>query len=623
MKSILSFCAILCAVQLFAQNSNDINQSIISEVIFDDQNNMTLSWIPKSSADSYSISYRTAFNDFWKTAATDVTDTFYVFSEPVNDRTEIRIETETGNLATSYMYVGNNYFTADQTEKMLLIVTDSIFNALETLIEDYRAVLGRQFIETELVTVSKIEGVQDVKTKILNSHNVEALDYIFLLGNVPVPYSGNAAIDGHTNDHEGAWVADTYYGELDGTWTDSFVDNESASRDANKNIPGDGKFDNTSIPSNVEIPVGRVDFSRLPKLEQTEIELTERYLLRNIGYRKGEWKGVKRAIIDNNFNLAEGFAQGALKSFHTFLEPDSINYNQFTQCLDQNYLFTFGAGGGSYQSASGIINTDNLVTDSIQSVFMTIFGSYHGDWDIENNLMRAALARGSALTNAWSGRPVWYFHPMAMGETIGRVTLNTQNFSGLTYVSQFGNRWAHTSLLGDPSLKMYYHPEISTPVINSEQVTWEYLANDEEVMAYTVYYQQGDEWILIGDGPREESSIGFAEIPAVDDVRLMIRPVGYIQSRSGSYYNEGIGTSVDVFLVNNEEIDQSIRIFPNPAQDYISISSEKKIGEVVILDMAGRVVKNTNGQSHINISDLTNGAYLLMLDNKQVRFVKQ
>src|SRR6185503_3639869 len=92
---------------------------------------------------------------------------------------------------------------------------------------------------------------------------------VFLFGHVPVPYSGQLNPDGHA-DHVGAWPADVYYGDIDGNWTDNSVNfTQSINTDAADaarltNRPGDGKFDQTQIPSPVELEVGRVDLSNLP-----------------------------------------------------------------------------------------------------------------------------------------------------------------------------------------------------------------------------------------------------------------------------------------------------------------------------------------------------------------------
>ena len=59
---------------------------------------------------------------------------------------------------------------------------------------------------------------------------------LILFGHVPVPYSGDSAIDGHP-DHFGAWPTDVYYGDMDGTWTDS-VNDTGASGTRNDNMPG-------------------------------------------------------------------------------------------------------------------------------------------------------------------------------------------------------------------------------------------------------------------------------------------------------------------------------------------------------------------------------------------------
>jgi hypothetical protein len=44
-------------------------------------------------------------------------------------------------------------------------------------------------------------------------------------------------------------AADVYYADLDGTWTDASVNNTSASSPRNHNVRGDGKFDQSKVPS--------------------------------------------------------------------------------------------------------------------------------------------------------------------------------------------------------------------------------------------------------------------------------------------------------------------------------------------------------------------------------------
>ncbi len=624
MKNLFISCLLVfLGTFLFAQKSNDIKASIITQASFSDDNKLTLSWLPKEGVDGYNLRYRTDLKDNWTTEVVGLVDTFYRFEQIWEGSVEVLVETNGGDFANTYLVAANEYFLADEEEKMLLLVTDSIYDALPDLIEKYRLILQKELISTEIIVVDGSNGsVTQIKDEIVSRYNSKPFEYILILGHVAVPYSGNTAIDGHTPDHMGAWVADGYYGEVDGTWTDETINNVDASREANQNVPGDGKFDQSFFPSEVEIAVGRVDFSSLTKLHESEIELTRRYLQRNMDYRTGKMKVNRRAVIDNNFNLPEGFAQGAIKSFHTFLEPDSINYGEFKQCTEQNYLFTFGAGGGNYQGAGGIINTNQLVGDSIQSIFTTIFGSYFGDWDVANNLLRAALARGSSLISAWSGRPIWYFHPMAMGENVGQILLNAQNNHG-NYYSQFGKQLTHTSLLGDPSLKMDYQESIEEYTIEADHVTWTYSSVGSEELGFTIYYKNEDQWELLGTGMRMENRLDFSEFPDPKPSKVLIRPVRLIKSRSGSYYNEGNGLMLELAISSSEDLSLQDYVYPNPAQDFIYLSNSSEKRRVQVFSSDGKLVLETKESSKINVSQLQPGIYTLNSSKGAQVFVKE
>jgi hypothetical protein len=63
----------------------------------------------------------------------------------------------------------------------------------------------------------------------------------------------------------GAWSADGFYGDMDGTWTDTSVTNTSSSETRIHNVPGDGKLDQNTIPSPLELAVGRVDLRNMQR----------------------------------------------------------------------------------------------------------------------------------------------------------------------------------------------------------------------------------------------------------------------------------------------------------------------------------------------------------------------
>src|SRR5262249_22985188 len=143
---------------------------------------------------------------------------------------------------------------------------------------------------------------------------------VFLLGHIPVPYSGDLAPDGHV-EHMGAWPADLYYGVLDGEWTDANVNDASASDPRNWNVPGDWKFDQSEPTSAVALHVGRVDFAHLPASALSEVELLRQYLRKDHNFRQGRLQAQPRGLIDDNFGLRDGeaFAANGWRNFSALL----------------------------------------------------------------------------------------------------------------------------------------------------------------------------------------------------------------------------------------------------------------------------------------------------------------
>jgi hypothetical protein len=115
----------------------------------------------------------------------------------------------------------------------------------------------------------------------------------------------------------------------------------------NHNVPGDGNFDQDRLPSDIEIAVGRVDFNDLPAFSESEYQLLNKYIEKNIAFRTGKYKPSPKAVIEENLNFPEAFAQSALRSFSVMVGNDSISYGNFDEAFANDHLFAYGAGGGS------------------------------------------------------------------------------------------------------------------------------------------------------------------------------------------------------------------------------------------------------------------------------------
>lgn len=484
------------------------------------------------------------------------------------------------------------------------------------------------------ITVNQSDATATIRTSIQAKYNEDPANthLLSILGHVPVPYSGELNPDGHP-DHIGAWPTDTYYAEMNGTWTDASINNTTSANTKNHNIPGDGKLDQTYLPSNLELEVGRVDLYDLPAFSESEETLLLRYFNKAHLYKTGEIKTQVKALIDDNFtSYTEGFSQNGYRNFSPLVGSSNISKTDYFTQLSYNtsttgtYLWSYGCGGGTYTSAGGIGNTSAFTSDTLSSVFTMLFGSYFGDWNYTNAFLRAPLAQGNTLTNAWAGRPNWHFYHMGMGYHIGYSAMLTQNNSTTYIVSTLGGlaRMVSINLMGDPSLRMHYvKPPSNLVAVNvsgEAQLNW--TASADTVLGYNVYRRHVDSTVfhrvntsLVTATSYTDTTVSLAssQIYYVKAVQLMTTP-------SGTYYNESLGIKDTIFLNvgMDEMVWDDIKLYPNPAQTqcWIELPVALANTNLVVRDASGRVVLQWNTSSskvELDVRSFPAGAYTIQI----------
>ncbi len=547
-----------------AQVTVDLNESVATELVIDDNTGSTyLKWIPDPAATAYTI-YQvedSPFNIIPLATLDGNTDMYEI--DPISDGQSVHYlmeKTLTGPTAEGLIFAGKRVKPQHEIGRVLLIIEESIDTNLSEEIDQLKTDLIMDGWEVEDQIVSSNDFVIGIKADIMAWYNqsYELSQALYLIGNVPVPYSGSTAYDGH-GDHVGAWASDSFYAELDGIWTDSNVNITTSSRPENKNIPGDGKFDQSGIPSLVELEVGRVDFSNLPAFAEDELTLTKKYLDKAHQYKIGEIRHRRRAIVENNFgNFTEGFGQNAWRNYVPMFGADSVSVGDFDVALEnESYLCSYGCGGGTYTSASGIGSTASLyASKSLNTVFLMTFGSYFGDWDSQNNFLRSALGSGDILTNMWAGRPNWATHHMALGRHIGFSTRFSQNMNPSVFDLGFGARGAHMALLGDPSLRLHYvRPvgEIGAAEIDGD-VLVEWSENEEATEGFMLY-RKVDEgpWELIEELYPTNSYEDFCLGPD-NEYFYRVKSIRLEETASGSYYNMSLARETSIYVGVNSDI---------------------------------------------------------------------
>jgi len=405
-----------------------------------------------------------------------------------------------GLSAYGYAHVAINANTVDSRGKILIFVDSTNADALGVeLVRMKNDMRGDGWWPIAFHT-GPSSTVQSIKNQIVTSYNEDPANVkaVLLLGNIPVPYSGNTAWDGHP-DHQGAWPSDAYYADVNGNWTDATVNNITPSRSINHNIPGDGKFDPSYMPSTAELQIGRVDFSNINAVAfgaADQVGLMKRYLDKNHRWRIGDYAVENKALVDDNFGYFSGEAFGSngyRNAYPLVGEANIVETDFFDGTESQTYLLGYGCGGGNYNGAGGVGSSSNFATDSINIVFSNLFGSYFGDWDYEiDPFMPSALAsRGGILTCSWAGRPHWFNQALASGETIGycnRETTNAQFNSA--YPASFGKGGVHAALLGDPTLRAHIlkpATNLTLSNLNCQSVELNWTASADSVSGYHIY----------------------------------------------------------------------------------------------------------------------------------------
>ncbi|MDR3681399.1 MAG: T9SS type A sorting domain-containing protein [Flavipsychrobacter sp.] len=513
-----------------------------------------------------------------------------------------------------YVFAGINVPPIHNRGVLLLLVdsmfTDSCKNELNTLMNDISGD-GWQIVRHDIARTTNDTTIFNTIAKDYATYsNVNAA---LILGHIAVPYSGDLNPDGHAA-HLGAWPADVYYATLGGPWTDNTVFDTSAGFAANKNIPGDGKWDQTLIPSAVQLQISRIDFYNMPVFTKTEVQLMKSYLNKDHQYKMDSLNIIHRALINDNFGAfnGEAFAANGWRNFPPLVGAGNVTALPFIATLnDSSYQWAYGCGGGSFSSASGVGSTTDFTTNNINAIFTMTFGSYFGDWNTPNNFLRAPLCSNvPALTNCWAGRPNWFVHHMALGQNIGYSTMLTQNNSTLYSPPNYAANAIHIALMGDLTLRTDYVKPPANLVIasvagGSAVITWQ-PSPDAGVSGYYIYRADS----LFGNYQLLNTvavSSMFTDSFGISGLKYyMVRPAKLTQTPSGSYYNLGIGikdtATVKLFYhtgVPTIAAPMVVQLYPNPVKDHLNLvinATAASKATIKISNIAGQTLLTSNTQ---------------------------
>lgn len=609
---------------------------------------ITFSWPGDKTCNNYYIYRKTKLADTWGStyATLNASDSVWIDQNvQAGEAYEYYFQKVTGSYITglSYLYAGINLPAVDYRGTVLLLVDESYKFSLQNEIMRLMLDLVGDGWKVKRLYISRTESVTNIREMVKSAWNGDKfITTVFLLGHIPVPYSGIFTLppDGHDathGGHTGAWPADVYYSELTGKWTDNQTDT-TAIRTDNDNLPGDGKFDQIKLPSDPELQIGRVDLYRMPSFSVNDTFLVRRYLDKDHYFRTGLINPARRGLIDDNFASYNLAAQG-WRNFAAMFGDTNIFDNvgkgkdYFPSMKTESYLWSCAAGAGSYGSCSGVGTSSNFLNDSIGTVFTMLTGSYFGDWYYPDNLLRAAIASKSPiLVSFWGGIPQWHLHWMALGECIGYCAKMTQMNDQLYYNGNFNYsyRGTHIDLMGDPTLRMHVvKPPANLKVTGSitRQLRWN--KSPDNITGYHVYrsnYIWGN-FTRLTTSPVTDTFFNDPN-PLTGANVYMVRAIKLETSASGTYFNmsQGIFDTATFSLSSDHEVSKSrdleILVFPNPSTGLFNIRFESKssTARFDIFDPAGKlVISDKTGYLEVksirnyDLSEFGKGVFLIRI----------
>jgi hypothetical protein len=403
-----------------------------------------------------------------------------------------------------------------------------------------------------------------IKGWITNDYNADPTNTkaIYIVGHVSIPYSGWINPDGQFFR---PWPCDGYYGDIDGIWTDSR--SPCCQTNGAYNVPNDGIFDQDTFPTNalgvvgLELGVGRVDFANMPIFganappgvtPKYETDLLKQYLDKTHRYRLKLTSVEARTVVADTTGSKGGIDTTIYPNADrssspvSGLDPSKIIDGDLFYQTNKSYLLALEMGLGGYASIAGIHTSSNLTysANEPQVGFYFLAGSYFGDWNRQDGLLRAALATANyGFGSMYEYQTSWYQEPLGLGETIG---------AGLqwTVANNFNNAQVDIFLLGDPTLRMQITAPASnvtaTPAGSTVSLTW--VPSPEAASQYFVYRStnglSGDFLRLTAD-PLTNPSYTDSSAPSGQNT-YQVRALKALTTGSGSFTNMANGMFITI-----------------------------------------------------------------------------
>lgn len=497
--------------------------------------------------------------------------------------------------STGYTTAVIGYDQSNYRGRMILLIADNIASGLSARVTELKKDLTGDGWLVQQLTVPKAYGwdsgdtVVGIRTQIQNIYSSAPANdkpkQLFILGHVPLPRAG---LGGQTPDdhmqNAGARGADTYYADVDGVYTDAGTYNPGGlSSPYAVNVPGDFKWDQDNIPSELEMAFGRIDFRDIASYANTELALTDQYLARLHHYKQadaGFYMGSKTGFFFGYDNSNDG-------SYRS-LPPMSgaANVYQNTTALPHPQWVRQNGPFMMYMQNREAPQIGEWTTYGMDAAIYTSDQSYWGFGDVpegnQYSKIRSILGVDSKCVMViWTTMAINLFHQAGAGEPIGLACKqimdhNTTNQklekpSSPYDAPAFWNR-TQFELYGDPSIRLMQvvpatNPAISAGTGNSVTLSW-LASSDNNIVGYNIYRSSSEfgKYDRIS-GSTPVGSLTFTDANSPTGSWYMIRAIKQQQSGSGIFFNPSQG----IFIQNTFVVPVRLNNFTAVKKDKFAL----------------------------------------------------
>lgn len=665
-KNVLTFILILSTNFLFAQwnftfNYNSAGQrvALVEATVSESTPSITLHFIDHiyNTSNSFEVSRRPLHGNGvdWTLQASlsGGTETWTDTNVVIGDVWEYQVKRDmTTKFATGYVSAGIRYDQTDYKGRIILLIDATMETPLTIELEQLKRDLTGEGWCVEEVFVARVDGwdsgnaVIQVKQQIQTVYNAAPANdkpsHLFIIGHVPVPRSGLDVQppDGHTGSN-GAVGSDTYYADLDGTYTDTSTFDPSYSLyDTNAiNFPNDFKWDQDFIPSELELAFGRIDFYDISSYADTEVQLLKNYLDRLHNYRMVvDDMGENTAFRLGWPNSYDGSYRSLIPisgDQNVFLEPSGNTHPEWVQ------------NNGPFQAYLQNSEEPSLTEWDTFGMDATVYASdqsYWGHWSMPETgsafKVRTLLAADTkCLVTLWQSTAINVFYQPGIGETMGmsckrimdhNATNNNIEKPEEAYdTNDFWNR-THMQYHGDPSLRLFQVYPISNlthTIVNGNELQLDWTASVEsDIVGYHVYkstsefgaYQKISSSLITSTTYTDTNITNSNEWYMVRAVKLQVTGSGtYLNPSTGIFIQSSVSLSVD-----EENLVSNIKLYPNPTSGNVFIVGDN-INKIEVSSISGQIVlvkKNTNT---LDLNKLAKGVYFIKITTGKGNIVKK